>query len=442
MFFLGSWKLSSKIDAMRSAEDRLMDFAKQFGNRKPEEYEMRLIDTEIPGSVVPLDGNSSNTNEDGDKQFLTIHGVVVESKHNCNGDSLEATRTTNTPLVLLHGYANGGLYFYRNLIGISRYFSTVYSLDWLGWGLSSRPDFARLTDTSTETAEQFFVESLEAWRKANDVPKMILAGHSMGGYMSVAYCEKYPERVERLILLSPAGVPEETPEFLEQREAFRQRTTSSFRGKTLMAILPSLFDYGYTPCSVLRTVPESTGMGWVQGYVQRRLRDINEESEQNAIGDYLYHNATLPGSAEYALNRVLRMDVMARKPLVHRIPHLKVPQVTFLYGADDWMDSSGGLAAERACQQVPTAPNASVYEVPNAGHLLMLDNWAAVNAGIIIGGLGIEHSQAALVLDKEDAEVIPRKLFAGTRLPSPTQDMVSAGSPPAEESIQQVSVKA
>ena len=31
----------------------------------------------------------------------------------------------------------------------------------------------------------------------------------MGGYMSVAYCEKYPERVERLILISPAGVPDD-----------------------------------------------------------------------------------------------------------------------------------------------------------------------------------------------------------------------------------------
>jgi cardiolipin-specific phospholipase len=429
--FFSTWKLAAKMETMRSAEQRLMDFSRQFGNRPTEHYEMQLVDTEIPRRAVPLQQDQSSGNNDDDDNQLTIHGVLVQSRHNET-----STAATKTPLVLLHGYANGSLYFYRNLIGLSRYFSTVYSLDSLGWGLSSRPNFY-LKDTSVETAEDFFVESLEAWRKANDLPKMILAGHSMGGYMSVAYCEKYPERVERLILLSPAGVPEETPEFLARREAFRQRTTSSFSGKTIMAILPSLFDGGYTPCSVLRTVPESTGLGWVQGYVQRRLPAISDEQEQVAVADYLYHNATLPGSAEYALNRILRMDVIARKPLVHRIPHLDVPQVTFLYGDNDWMDSSGGLAAERSCQQIPTAPKVDVYEVPKAGHLLMLDNWAAVNAGIIVGGLGIGDSQAALVLAKEDAAVLPRKLVAGTEVSPSTQSATTASSSPVKEPQQQ-----
>ena len=107
------------------------------------------------------------------------------------------------------------------------------------------------------------------------------------------------------------------------------------------------------------------------------------------------------------------MDAMGRKPLQHRIRHLKVPQVTFLYGDNDWMDSSGGLAAERTCQQVRTAPKVDVLEVPKAGHLLMLDNWAAVNAGIIVGGLGINHQQAPQVLSKEEATAVPRKLAVG-----------------------------
>lgn len=78
-------------------------------------------------------------------------------------------------------------YFYRNFAGLSRYFDTMYSLDLLGWGLSSRPRFDP-KDSNMETAEAFFVESLEAWRAKNGIGKMTLAGHSMGGYISVAYC--------------------------------------------------------------------------------------------------------------------------------------------------------------------------------------------------------------------------------------------------------------
>jgi pimeloyl-ACP methyl ester carboxylesterase len=51
------------------------------------------------------------------------------------------------------------------------------------------------------------VESLEEWREKMNLEKMTLVGHSLGGYLSAVYALRYPERVERLILLSPAGVP-------------------------------------------------------------------------------------------------------------------------------------------------------------------------------------------------------------------------------------------
>jgi cardiolipin-specific phospholipase len=37
---------------------------------------------------------------------------------------------------------------------------------------------------------------------------MTLIGHSLGGYLSTAYALRYPSRVDRLVLLSPAGIPE------------------------------------------------------------------------------------------------------------------------------------------------------------------------------------------------------------------------------------------
>ena len=42
--------------------------------------------------------------------------------------------------------------------------------------------------------------------------KVLLCGHSIGGYLSVAYAEKYTDNVEELVLLSPVGLPEQNLE--------------------------------------------------------------------------------------------------------------------------------------------------------------------------------------------------------------------------------------
>lgn len=58
-----------------------------------------------------------------------------------------------------------------------------------------------------DQAERFFTDALEEWRVKQGIDKMALIGHSLGGYLSVAYALRYPTRVSKLILLSPAGVP-------------------------------------------------------------------------------------------------------------------------------------------------------------------------------------------------------------------------------------------
>jgi len=88
----------------------------------------------------------------------------------------------------------------------------VYAVDWLGMGRSARVPFtvkAKREDIPgrVHEAESFFVDSLEEWREKVGLEKMTLVGHSLGAYFSVVYALKYPTRVNKLILLSPAGVP-------------------------------------------------------------------------------------------------------------------------------------------------------------------------------------------------------------------------------------------
>jgi cardiolipin-specific phospholipase len=252
----------------------------------------------------------------------------------------------------------------------------VYALDLLGWGLSSRPAFD-LVDPTCETAEQFFVQSLEAWRKAQRIDKMILAGHSMGGYLSVAYCEAYPHRVERLILLSPVGVP-------EKKEDPTVSQAYPLRYRVLFHLATRLWKNGTTPPSFIRSLSEYRGRSIVNSYVEKRLPALIHQDERDALTDYLYWNAILPGSGEYCLNRILNPMAYAKKPLVHRIPHLLVKNVSFVYGALDWMDPWAALDVQRLCDDNEKSPRVQVYGVQHAGHLLMLDNWEEFNAAVLL----------------------------------------------------------
>lgn len=72
----------------------------------------------------------------------------------------------------------------------------VYAIDLLGFGKSSRPNFS----DDPQTIEEQYVMFLEKWREMMGIPKMILLGHSLGGFITSSYAIRYPERVAHLIL--------------------------------------------------------------------------------------------------------------------------------------------------------------------------------------------------------------------------------------------------
>lgn len=174
-------------------------------------------------------------------------------------------------LVLAHGYGAALGFFFKNYYALSTVpgYRTI-AFDWLGMGNSSRPAFpskrgSKEVDDRPERAETFFVESLEAWRKAMKLDSFILAGHSLGGYLSVCYALKYPERVEKLILISPVGIPEPP----------NTTTTADGRvvtvgGGSAPGWAARLWELNVTPFSLIRTLGP-WGKGLVERYTYGRL---------------------------------------------------------------------------------------------------------------------------------------------------------------------------
>ncbi|KAJ1979933.1 hypothetical protein H4R34_002635, partial [Dimargaris verticillata] len=124
------------------------------------------------------------------------------------------------PLVCTHGFGTGLGIFYRNYEALAQTSGRrIYSIDWLGMGLSARPSKLPWLQRTWRTefgpefdqdqlsqTESFFVESLEQWRQTMGISKMVLLGHSFGGYMSALYALRYPQHVDKLILVSPMGL--------------------------------------------------------------------------------------------------------------------------------------------------------------------------------------------------------------------------------------------
>ena len=69
--------------------------------------------------------------------------------------------------------------------------------------VSGRPAF---TAKDRLSAENFFINALDKWRDTMGLEKVILMGHSMGGYLAATYALQHPERVQHLVLVCPAGI--------------------------------------------------------------------------------------------------------------------------------------------------------------------------------------------------------------------------------------------
>ncbi|ORY35011.1 Alpha/Beta hydrolase protein [Naematelia encephala] len=343
---------------------------------------------------------------------LHLHGKKGDSKHADYINTLELSTPENAnskeAVVVLHGYAAALGFFYRNWDSVATASNNTgrrtFFLDWLGMGLSSRPSPALLSSPSAtpiparvSRAEHFFLASLESWRQAAGLDKMVLVGHSLGGYLASAYAVRYPQRVSGLILVSPAGIPH-GPEYKryplsgeegeqvvdavelelnsDQNEAkgeakqWRENRDRSFARRNMMKFFVWGWEKGISPFQFLRSMGP-WGPMFAGRYSLRRFAAQSEEDIRD-LHAYIYNTSILRGSGEYCISHILAPGAYARVPIVDRIAQVKVP-VTFLYGDNDWMDVDGGRASLKVLKEAGN-DNCSVHVVPNAGHHLYLDN--------------------------------------------------------------------
>mmetsp|Transcript_7148 Transcript_7148/g.6236 ORF Transcript_7148/g.6236 Transcript_7148/m.6236 type:complete len:141 (+) Transcript_7148:368-790(+) len=114
-------------------------------------------------------------------------------------------------------------------------------------GNSGRPKFDL---REVDETEEFFIKSLKLWKDKLGLKKKIyLAGHSLGGYVASTFALRYPQDIEKLLLISPVGVPEK-PENYDPNVLIDYG--QSQMGKLVYAIGIQFWEQRYTIESFLR----------------------------------------------------------------------------------------------------------------------------------------------------------------------------------------------
>ena len=125
------------------------------------------------------------------------------------GQSIEyEIKGTGSPVLLLHGFTEDRQIWKPLLHGLEEKYRWILP-DLPGSGASAfNGQLTRITD---------FADVLYAIQEAEKIPELVLIGHSMGGYISMAFAEKYPEKIRALGLFHSSSYPD-TPEKKESRD--------------------------------------------------------------------------------------------------------------------------------------------------------------------------------------------------------------------------------
>jgi pimeloyl-ACP methyl ester carboxylesterase len=133
--------------------------------------------------------------------WTLVHSAVVSRFVTVNGLRIHC-RETGRPgveplLLMIHGWT-GSAEDWAPLLGVLPDRVRAIAIDLPGCGLSDKPDAAY--------DMPWFLDFLHGLCAVLGAPRVVLAGHSMGGQIAIHFATRYPDMVEKLILIDPYGL--------------------------------------------------------------------------------------------------------------------------------------------------------------------------------------------------------------------------------------------
>jgi len=226
------------------------------------------------------------------------------------------------PVLLIHGHSSSGAICWGSVITSLSPTFRVIAPDIVGYGESGKP--------SAPYDKSFFVTWLKNFLDALNLDEVSLVGTSLGGSIVSHFTLDYPERVNRMVLVNPAGFGHN-------------------------------FSFGFLLSTLWRnTFPSRLASKWHRRYMVTNSNEIDKE-----MVDYGLKVTRMHGGR--------RAFWQGRGRAVYRIPHeslCRIMQPTlFIHGNRDPVIP---LSSLQIAQQI--MPNAQLHSIPEGGHSPFLDH--------------------------------------------------------------------
>src|SRR3954453_16531026 len=126
-----------------------------------------------------------------------LHSIEIDGRQVNYVDYGEGSPGVH-PVVLVHGLGGCWQNWLENIRPIAALGRRVIALDLPGFGYSEMP--------SEEITISGYGRVVNALCDELDLGEVVLCGHSMGGFTACETAIQFPERVERVVLVSAAGI--------------------------------------------------------------------------------------------------------------------------------------------------------------------------------------------------------------------------------------------
>ncbi len=250
-------------------------------------------------------------------------------------------------LLLVHGLAANAGFWRYNIPELARHYRVI-AVDLPGYGKSSKA-------TWYPYSMSFYAASLARLVEELELGPVTVVGHSMGGQIAMTMALRHPESVSRLVLAAPAGI-----------EGFRPGEGEWLRNALTIQGIRTVPEDGIRRNLSLNFYDWSDEWEWM---VEERARMARaDDFDQFAHAVVQSVGAMLDEPTTPFLERVTHPAVIIYGRYDHLIPNP--------YLHPGWASAVFREGAERL-------PGATLVEIPDAGHMLMIERPEAFNTATL-----------------------------------------------------------
>ncbi|MBK8493400.1 MAG: alpha/beta hydrolase [Saprospirales bacterium] len=249
-------------------------------------------------------------------------------------------------LVFIHGLGSYLPGWKKNIEGLKGQFRCI-AIDLPGYGKSSKGKY--------EGSMRFYAKIVAELIDELNLGKVTLVGHSMGGQISIVTALAYPDKVDKLVLVAPAGFETFTK---GQRQWFREVMTAN--GVKLTTVEQIKINLAY---NFYRMPKDAEFM-------------ITDRINMRTAADFDAYCYIIPQCVQG----------MVDDPVYEFLPQIQQPTLV-LFGENDNLIPNRFLnpgATEKVAQDgAGRIPHATLHMVPKAGHFVQFEQPDAVNGYIL-----------------------------------------------------------